>query len=177
MKKNIPFTIFMLSSLAALIPMTVRAHCPLCVGAAGAAAGIAAALGVSYGTIGVFIGAFAIALGLWTPRFIKKEFFTYQRPIIVLAVYLLTLLPLLPLFNDYTSLYVNIAGDYGSLLNRTYLIHRFAVGATIGTVVVLVAPWISKQLSALRNGRFIRFQGMIITFALLIIAAIVMQGF
>jgi len=153
----------------------VRAHCPLCTGGAAAAAGAAALLGVNYGAIGVFIGAFATALGLWMPRLIKKRYISYQRPVVFWVVYLSTLLPLIPFTRDYSSIYVSWFGDYGSIGNRTYLINWFIVGSVLGSLIVYISPFISSKITAKRKGKAIRFQGLGITFALLIITAVSTQ--
>lgn len=176
MKMLFPLSSLILASgIAVLKPVTVSAHCPLCVGGAGAAAGAAALLGVSYGAIGVFIGAFSVAMALWIPRLIKAQYIPHQSKVLSVLIYATTVGPLLPLFEDYSSIYLDLGGEYGTLMNQTHLINLFLVGAVIGTIIVLAAPYISSQLSRLRSGKLIRFQGLLITFTLLIIAAIGMQ--
>lgn len=69
--KKSSYEIFLLaialfSVTAAALPRATFAHCPLCTIGAGAAAVGAAWLGVSYMVIGVFLGAFGLAIGLWT---------------------------------------------------------------------------------------------------------------
>lgn len=166
---------FLSAGALAFISSPVSAHCPLCVGGAGAAAGVAALLGVTYGAIGVFIGAFAAAMSLWLPRLIRKKYFPYQDKVLFAFFYTSTIVPLMPFLTDYTSVFVSMGGEYGSLLNKTYLVDLFTVGVIIGTIILLVSPRISRGLINLRNGKMFRFQGMIITFALLLLAAITMQ--
>lgn len=176
MKKISLFSIpIFASGSLALWPTTVHAHCPLCVGGAGAAAGAAALLGVSYGSIGVFIGAFSLAMALWVPRLIKKQYFPHQAKALSIIIYATTVGPLLPLFEDYTSVYIDLGGEYGTLMNQTHLINLFIIGVVVGSLIVLVAPHISSRLVKLRSGKLIRFQGLLITFVLLVIAAIGMQ--
>lgn len=153
----------------------VHAHCPLCTGGAAAAAGAAALLGVKYGAIGVFLGAFAAAMGFWLPRLIKKRYIPHQRRVVFWVVYLSTLLPLIPFTRDYSSVYISWFGDYGSIGNRTYLINWFIVGAVLGSLIVWVSPAISTNITEWRKGKSIRFQGLGITFALLIITAVFFQ--
>ena len=162
-------------ALSLLTTGLTRAHCPLCTGGAAAAAGAAALLGVSYGAIGVFLGAFATAMGFWLPRLIKKRYIPYQKQVVFWAVYLSTLLPLIPFTRDYSSVYISWFGDYGSIGNRTYLINWFIIGAVLGSLIVWVSPAISVKLTEWRKGRSIRFQGLGITFGLLIAVAILMQ--
>mgnify|MGYP006929334256 CR=1 FL=1 len=51
----------------------VSAHCPLCTIGAGAAAGAAIWLGISKVVVAMFIGAFAMSMGMWFSRIIKKQ--------------------------------------------------------------------------------------------------------
>jgi hypothetical protein len=157
------------------ISAPVYAHCPLCTAGAGALAGSVALLGVNYGAIGVFLGAFATALGLWMPRLVKKQFVPRQSLIIFWAVYLSTLLPLLPFTKDYSSIFISVYGDYGGHLNRTYLINWFIIGAVLGTLIVWLSPRLSAYITRRREGRIVRFQGLIITLLLLTITGVLMQ--
>ena len=101
---------------------TVIAHCPLCTAGAAFVAGGAAVLGVHRMVIGVFIGAFAVSMGIWLGRAIKKKFMPLQKTIIVLFSYLLTVFPIRPLLKDLHTFLISLYGDYGSLFNMTYLI-------------------------------------------------------
>jgi len=157
------------------VSMPAHAHCPLCTAGAAVAAGLAAVLGVQYGAIGVFLGGFATALGLWVFRLVKKRYIPGQNVLLFLAVYLSTLLPLVPFTKDYSSWYVSWGGDYGSLFNRTYLINWFIVGAILGTLGVYFAPRISIGLTRLRGGSTFKFQGVLLTFLMLSITAFLMQ--
>lgn len=159
-----------------LLPRAILAHCPLCTGGAGAAAGMAALLGISYGAIGVLIGGFAVALGLWIAHMIKKQYFKGQTMVVFLAIYLTTVLPVLPFFDGgVVPVYVSLFGDFGTVFNRTYIVNTFALGAFIGTVLILVAPKISAALTNLRNGRQLPFQGLVLSLLLLLLAAGGMQ--
>lgn len=164
-----------LTTALSTVSVPVHAHCPLCTAGAGAAAGAAALLGVKYGAIGVFLGAFAMALALWMARLVTKRYLPYQKLLIIGAVYLSTLLPLIPFTRDYSSVFVSWGGDYGSLLNRTYLVNWFIVGAIIGSVIVYATPAISAGLTKLRQGKAVKFQGLMLTFSLLLIPAVLIQ--
>jgi hypothetical protein len=174
MKKKAIFGISLTGALAT-ISAPVHAHCPLCTAGAAAGAGAAALLGVTYGAIGIFLGAFATALGLWMARIIKKKIIPGQYIVVFWAVYLSTLLPLVPLMKDYSPLYIAWSGDYGSLLHRTYLINWFIVGAAIGTLIVWITPRLSALITKWRGGKTIRFQGLALTLLLLTAAGVLMQ--
>ena len=158
------------------LPKATLAHCPLCTGGAGAAAGVAALLGVSYGAIGVLIGGFAVALSLWIAHMIKKQYFKGQTMVVFLVIYLTTVLPMLPFFADgVVPIYISWFGEFGTTFNRTYIVNAFALGAFIGTVITLVSPRLSQQITKWRDGETLPFQGLSLTLLLLIITAGGMQ--
>lgn len=151
------------------------AHCPLCVVGAAAAAGGAKWMGVNTAAIGVFIGAFAIALGWWVSKLIKKQYFPLQKSFIIAVIFVTTVIPMLPMLGESFPIYVSLLGAYGSLLNRTYIFDLFLFGSIVGGFVVLIAPWFSSKITKLRKGKFLHYQGIVLTFAILIILAIIMQ--
>lgn len=164
------------AALTLLAPVKVYAHCPLCTGGAGAAAAAAAYFGVKYGAIGVFLGGFTTALALWLAHKPKKHYIKKQPLLLFWAIYLSTIIPFYHMFKgDYVSRYISLGGDFGSLTNRTYLLDLFVVGAVIGSIIVYLAPRLSAWISSRRGGRHVRYQGLIINFALLIIGGILLQ--
>ena len=153
----------------------VMAHCPLCTVGAVAAAGGAAWLGVDKIVIGLFIGAFAVSMGWWMSNLIKKNHML-KTPVLVSSSFLLTVIPLLSVIEiPPYPLFISYFGDYGSLFNRTYLINLFLVGSIIGGLIVSLTPTISRKITALRNGITMPFQGVILTFSLLIILGVILQ--
>lgn len=158
-------------------PKVVFAHCPLCTIGAGAVALGATWLGVSAFSIGIFLGAFGIAVGLWIGRLIKKKYFPHQALIIGVISFLATIIPLKPLFFDNSPVLIALYGDYGTWLNTTYLIDKFIVGSIIGAVIILISPRVSKSISKARNNKLIPFQGIIITFALLLFFSLLYELF
>lgn len=171
----VAFLIAALAGAALLAPLPASAHCPLCTAGAGILAVAAVALGVNPMAVGVFIGAFAVALGLWAARAARRFRFPMKAAAFAVASFLLTVWPLAPLFDSYTSWYVDLGGGYGTLLNRTYVINRFVLGAVIGAALLALAPKASRAVSAARRGVQFPFQGMAIGFALLIAASLVIQ--
>src|SRR3989344_4124079 len=166
------FLLFFLSF--ASLP-AVLAHCPLCTAGAAVAAGGAAYLGVNNSAIGVFLGAFAVSMGLWFSRLIKKKFIPQQRNILVLLSYLTTILPLRVMFKDIRPLMVNSYGAYGSFLNRTYLIDSFIIFSLLGGMIVIISPFLSKKITELRKGNHLPYQGILLMFVLLLITALILQ--
>ena len=170
MKKILFLILFFVLS----IPV-VYAHCPLCtVGAAAVATG-AIWFGVSKLVVALFIGAFAISVGWWIARVIKKRYIPHQKPVLIILSFILTVLPVLPILNYIYPIYISLTGDYGSLLNRTYIINLSLVTALIGGFIVSIGPWLSSKISKLNNNKILPFQGIILTFVLLIMAGVAMQ--
>lgn len=171
MQKRLP-TIFIFTLAAIAVPSAVFAHCPLCTAGAGALAVFAASIGVPTSVVGVFVGAFALALGLWISRTVKKKYVKYQDILLTAAIFLTTVIPIMPFADEYRSFSLFIFGDYGSLLNRTYLVNNFLLGAVAGGILLLVAPPASRILTKLREGRTFPYQGLAITLIFLITGAL-----
>lgn len=164
------------AGMSVLLPVKALAHCPLCTGGAGAAAALAAFFGVKYGAIAVFMGGFATALSLWLAHKVKKEYFTHQTTVLFALIYIGTLLPLYPfLKGDYISKYVSFGGEYGGWLNKTYLLDLFFIGAILGSLIVYFSPRLSRYITDKRGGKMIKFQGLGLTFVLLLLAGIILQ--
>lgn len=163
-------------SILFLVPAKSLAHCPLCTAGAGALAILAASMGVPSITVGVLIGAFAMALGLWVANIIKKQYIKLQKPLISLIIYLSTILPIMPLIKHYYPFYVSLYGEYGSILHNTYTINLFILGSIIGGAIMIASKPISQFISKLNNNRIlIPYQGVFITISLLIITSILIQ--
>lgn len=167
--------LIILSLFSLFLIKEVHAHCPLCTIGAAAAAGGAVYLGVNNLVIGLFIGAFAVSMGWWFSNLIKKKFIPFQRTAIILLSFITTILPMLPLMEGIKPLYINIVGDYGSLLNRTYIFNLFLVGSILGGIIVTLTPWLSSKLTSLRNGKMLPYQGTVLTLALLLMLGTIIQ--
>ncbi len=152
-------------------PLKAYAHCPLCTAGAAGAALAAKWLGMSVLSVGVFIGAFAAALGAWVSRYVPRKF---KWPVIILS-FLLTIVPLVPLMTDYSSIYINWGGVYGGIFNRTYVVNLFVAGSIVGGLVIIFSPYLSKTLGKLRKGKMFPYQGLLMTFFLLILLALIFQ--
>lgn len=156
------------------LPAVVLAHCPLCTAGAGAAALGASTLGVGSGSIGIFIGAFGLAMGLWIGKMISKSYILHQKWILGIGSFLLTVLPLTPLFPEAIPVSIAIAGEYGTLLHRVYAPNLFVIGSVIGGLLLAASPVISGKIR-IKRGKRIPYQGLLVTFGLLIIAAALIE--
>lgn len=162
-------------ALAALFPNLARAHCPLCTVGAGALAVFAASVGVSTAAVGVFIGAFALALSLWLAKVIKKKYFKSQDFVVATLVFLSTIVPIMPLIREYRPLYLSLFGEYGSVLHNTYAVNIYLLGAAVGAAVLYLSPYASRAISRARGNRTMPFQGVSLTLLLVAVAGVVMQ--
>ena len=104
----------------------------------------------------------------------KKKYIPYQDELIGVFSWLTTLLPLKMLMSDYTSVYINWGGEYGSIFNRTYPVNLFLVGGFIGGLILYVSPGLSRVVTKYR-GKKIDFQGIIVTFSLLVLISLITQ--
>lgn len=150
-----------------LLPGMALAHCPLCTAGAGIVALGAVELGLGPMSVGIFLGAFAVALGIWFARFLKKRYIPQQKTILVLLSFVTTILPLQAVLADYTSLYFSFWGEFG----KTLLINLFLIGGILGGLLMLSTPYLSRKLTLARGGVMFPFQGVVITLVLLVSAA------
>ncbi|MBI4140832.1 hypothetical protein HY485_03260 [Candidatus Woesearchaeota archaeon] len=166
--------IFVTPVVALLASRVVHAHCPLCTAGIMAVAGGATYFGVNKVVIALLVGAFGASTGLWVARSLKKEYFRFQKSVVVLSSFLLTVVPLLPFIYAIYPLQISFAGDYGSLLNRTYVLNASLLSSVFGAWIVAVAPWLSSRITNLR-GSHLPFQGIGLTLLMLIATSIVIQ--
>jgi len=122
---------------------TVKAVCPICVVAVGAGLGLSKWLGVDDAVSSIWIGALLAATSLWTLIWLQKKNwnFKFDKIVIFLSYYLLTLVPLY------------YAGIIGHPLNTIISIDKIIFGVTIGTVVVILINWWYLHLKQKNNGR------------------------
>ncbi|MEK6829975.1 MAG: hypothetical protein AABY15_07705 [Nanoarchaeota archaeon] len=162
---------FIFPLLTIFLAKLISAHCPLCTIGAGAAAAGAVWIGVSKVVVALFIGGFAMSMGMWFSKIIKKRHIPFQKTLIVIVVFLTTIIPLMPLFTAIGPLYLSFIGTYGA----TYAVNYSLVSSLFGGLVVFSAPFLSKKLSKLRKGKIIPYQGIMLTFSLLIIIGGIIQ--
>ena len=165
---------YFVAILVLVVPKTASAHCPLCVAGAGALAVLATSLGVSSVVVGILIGAFALALGLWLAPLVKKRYIPYQKQILTLLIAVTTIIPVMPFIKDYGPLYISLGGKYGTPWHNTYTIDLFLFGSVVGAFLMLVAPSVSKLITKVRKHQM-PYQGITTTLLLLVIASGIAQ--
>ena len=170
MKKLI--SLFFIASLT--LSRYADAHCPLCTVTAGVAAAGGVYLGVSRIVIGLLIGAFAMSMGMWFAKIVKKRYIPFQKTLIITIVFLATIIPLLPIFSSVAGFGVNLTGGYGTLLNKTYVIDLSLLSSFLGGLIVFIPPLLNRKIKEKTTIR-IPFQGIILTFLILIAASLIIQ--
>ncbi|MDP3982205.1 MAG: hypothetical protein Q8P70_01490 [bacterium] len=159
--------------LALLAPRMVFAHCPLCTVGAAAAGGVALYFGVSPFVVGIFIGAALFSMGWWFGHLVSSRFSRALFWPVTLGTFALSLFPLLPLFREVIPLYVSMAGEYGSLLHRVYVLDLFFMGSLAGAGIVLISPFVSSKITQIATRQLVPYQGVLVTLVLLVILALV----
>ena len=149
----------------------ISAHCPLCTIGAGVVGVGAMWLGVSKVVVSLFLGAFAMSVGMWFSKIPKKRYVPFQKTLIVLLIFLTTVIPLIPLFKAIGPLYLSFIGEYGN----TYAINYSLISSLFGGAVVFSSPFISKKITIIRRGKIVPFQGVILTLSLLILTGGIIQ--
>jgi len=165
------FFILILFLVPLLLVESVNAHCPLCTVGAGAAAAGAVWLGVSKVVIGLLIGAFAMSMGMWFAKIPKKRYLPLQKTLIISLIFFTTVLPLLPIFSAVGPLYLSFIGEYG----KTYAVNYSLASSFLGGTITFVSPSLNKKIKEKRNDKGIMFQGILLTFSLLAVAALIIQ--
>lgn len=173
MKNKLFYLLFIIPLFSVFLIKFVSAHCPLCTIGAGALGAGAIWLGVSPVVVALFIGAFAMSIGMWFARIIKKKYIPFQNFLIVAIIFFTTVIPLIlmPIFKALGPLYLSFIGDYGT----TYVFNYSLASSFFGGLIVLSTPSISKAITKKRNNKTFPFQGTLLTLILLILVGILIQ--
>lgn len=125
MKKHL----IILAAVAALIPSSIYAFCPVCTVAVAAGVGLSRYLKIDDLITGMWIGAFMISLTLWLFNWMRSKKVTqkYIYPLSALALYFITILPLY-----YT-------GIMGHPKNTLFGVDRLLDGMIVGTLLFILA--------------------------------------
>lgn len=161
-------------AVAAFLPVPVRAHCPLCTTAVGGAVVGAAALGLPVGIVALLGGALLASSGLWLASALRKRSkarWVHHRAtphIIVWATLASLIIPLMltpSVRAASTSMELLIIGANEWAVTIDWLL----VGGIIGTLTMYAGFWISDAIKRQKGRVLIPFQGIAITFALLVV--------
>src|SRR3989344_3714167 len=147
--------LFLLSLILLLFIPIVYAHCPLCTMAVGAGVVAAEYYGLDTTIIGLLVGAFAVSIGLWIGLKLKKEYIKFQLSLIVLASFLLTVVPIIMGIQS-DSIYLPLM-SFG--ITKVYWINKLLFGSIIGALLCLAGYWIHTYIKKSRGKVLFPYQG------------------
>ncbi len=161
--KNYSIFLLGLGSLLIFFPIKALAFCPLCVVATGAFTGFLRWLGVDDTIIGLWFGGFILSASIAFNNFLVKKgkITRFQLFLILLVFYGLAAL----------SLY-----KFGALspYNKIFGIDKIFFGIILGSLLLLLAPYLDKFLRKLNQGKiFISHQKVLIAIGLLLIISLI----
>lgn len=166
MKKVVYFFLLPISLGKLLFPVSVLAHCPLCV--AGAATGLSFSrfLGVDDTIGGVWMAAFLGATSLWFSNSLKKKYLPFQGFIIYLLIFTTTIISFyrFGLINEHAGL----------VLNLPKLTFGMVVGGTIFYLVDVVNFFLRKMNE---NKSFFPYQGLALSLGSMMVLSVLMYFF
>lgn len=139
---------------------TASAMCPLCTAGAAIGLSIARYYGADDTIIGLLLGALAISTAFWLNNVIKKRIrhvIPLQEPLIIIAIIASTIVPFY---------YAGFFNGMKGMVDTIFGINRLAFGTVVGGIATYAAVPLSALIKK-RTGH-IPFQGVIITFSLLI---------
>ncbi|MEM4282493.1 MAG: hypothetical protein QXU88_02605 [Candidatus Woesearchaeota archaeon] len=154
------------SMVLATVP-SAFAHCPLCAVAAVGAVTTARFYGIHDSIFGVFIGALAVSIGLWTSNAMKKRGWNipFQSAILTLLSILLTTL---------TLHFAKLFNSSGTLFGMPYLL----AGVVIGSATTSGAFWLHHVVRRLNRGKnFMPLQGLAFMLTALLVTVLALRLF
>jgi len=141
-----------------------QAICPVCTIAVGAGIGLSRYFGVDDAITGVWIGGLIVSMSFWTEEWLtrKKWNFKQQRIILLLAYYLIILLPL------YWE------GIIGHPLNKLFGIDKIVLGTVMGSLGFFLGTELNFILKKKNGGKvYFPFQKVATAIAPLIILSVI----
>lgn len=160
------FFYFGLAILVALmLTNAAQAVCPVCTVAVGAGIGLSRWLGIDDAITGLWIGAVIVSLIFWTANFFKKRKinFPLRGFLITLFWYLLILIPLW------------LGKIIGHPYNKFCGVDKILFGASLGSIVFLLAVWLNNALKNKKGKSLFLFQKVVIPILFLVIASIILH--
>jgi len=159
--------IFILSTLGLFVFNFVNAQpvCPVCVVAVAGGLGLSRWLGINDVITSIWIGAFLIAITVWTYHWLGKKGwnFRFYRIATFLFYYLFTIVPLY---------YMNMIGLVG---NTILGVDKVLFGIFLGTFIFMASVWFNLYLKKINNGKgYFPYQKVIVPFGILILSSLIL---
>lgn len=136
------FLALLITNYFLLIP-SVHAICPVCTIAVGAGVGLSRYLGIDDTVTGVWVGGLTVSMIVWSINWLisKKKTFRFYKLIIILAYYLLIVVPL-----TYSDI-------IGHPLNRLFGIDKLLLGIIFGSGIFIAGNETYKKVKEKNNGK------------------------
>jgi hypothetical protein len=163
-KKFILLTPLFLSILKMVFAPKALAICPVCTIAVGAGLGLSRWLGIDDTASGVWVGGLILSTSFWLDDWLSKKHieFKYKKWVVVLAMYLITLVPLR---------YEEIIGHP---FNQIFGIDKLIFGTAIGSGAFLAGMWLDRKVRKIRGNQLFDFQKVVFPVSALLIFSIIM---
>lgn len=142
----------------------VKAVCPACTIIVAGGVGLFRWLGIDDTISGSWIGGLVVSLIIWLLDYLNKKqvSFGFQRTIVWLSFYLLTILPLY------------FAGILGHPENKIFGIDKLLVGILFGSVFFLLSVFFHNFLKKINQGKsFFPFQKVAVPISFLVIISFI----
>lgn len=146
------------------------AHCPLCVVGAGAGLSLARAFGIDDSITGVWIAALLGALALWTNNLLKKQYISFQRELLYLGFFGLTLWSFYS-FNDFTISKYDFA-LIDTHAGQIFGLDKLTFGIIVGGVLFYLVDVANALIRQKRGKSFFPYQGVVISLAGMLILSV-----
>lgn len=162
--KNKLLAVSLVSAVSIVSATPAHAICPVCTIAVGAGLGISRWLGIDDMISGLWIGALAVSVSLWTLDWLKKK--AIKFPLKNILVFGLTYGTII------LSLYWSKA--IGRLYNDFCGIDKILFGLGLGSIIFTLAVLLNDYLKKRNGGKvFFPYQKVVIPVSLLTLASIV----
>lgn len=146
------------------VAKSALAVCPVCVIAVSSCLGLSRWLGVDDSATGVWIGGLIVSLAILTVNWLRKKQINFKgdMAVIILAYYILTILPLYFL------------GLIGHPLNKIWGIDKLVAGSIIGGAIFYLTEDFYEYLKKRNNGKaYFPYQKVAMPLASLLAASII----
>ena len=164
---------FFLFPLFLTLISSVRAHCPLCTGAAIGGVALARVFGVDDSISGLFMGAMVASTALWFSKLAKKKInFKFQDAAFIVASFFLTVIPFYAAGLITNVDMVKSMPEHHAMLGLgVFGIDKLLTGILFGTLGIWFALWLSDAIKENRNNKSLwPFQG--VSFVVIACAAL-----
>lgn len=122
------------------------------------------------GVVGVLVGAFGLALGIFIARVLPERYIPRQTQVFGLIAFLAIVVPFRYFVSGFNPVYIPI-----SISGNLYLLEKFFLGAFLGGAVLIVAPLICRLLMSIGSSKESPLLDLVLSLGFLALAAYFFQ--